>query len=67
MNPARSFVGTVSFPRLAPNCMPVASVSSEVVTQRTTSSSFITWAGIEEVQPEEAARAGRGGRLRDDR
>ncbi len=42
MNPAVSRVGTVSFPSFWPKAMPASNVSSLVVTQRMTSSSFMT-------------------------
>ena len=42
MKPALSFVCTPSLPMLSVNCTPVSNASSEVVTQRTTSTSFIT-------------------------
>ena len=46
MNPALSFVGIASLPCERANSSAVSKASSEVVTQRTTSTSFITCAGL---------------------
>src|SRR5919108_746469 len=51
MKPALSFVGTPSFPRLSVKPLASWKASSEVVMQRTTSTSFITCAGLKKCRP----------------
>src|SRR3954471_16291676 len=51
MKPALSRVSTVSLPSLAPNSMPTANASSDVVTARMTSTSFITCTGLKKCRP----------------
>ena len=46
MKPARSFVGIASLPSDFANSSAVSNAASVVVTQRTTSTSFITCAGL---------------------
>ena len=46
MKPALSFVGIASLPSERTNSSAASNVSSLVVTQRTTSTSFITCAGL---------------------
>ena len=46
MKPALSLVGVPSLPLAFANSTPASKVSSEVVTARTTSTSFITCAGL---------------------
>ena len=57
MKPALSFVGTPSFPRLSVKPLASWKASSEVVMQRTISTSFITCAGLKKCRP--TKRSGR--------
>jgi hypothetical protein len=51
MKPAVSRVWTPSLPIDPVNSRPASNASSEVVTPRTTSTSFITWGGLKKCRP----------------
>src|SRR4051795_7776197 len=57
MKPALSLVGTASFPHDFAKSTPSRRVSSDVVTHRMTSTSFITCAGLKKCRP--TKRSGR--------
>ena len=57
MKPALSLVSTPSLPSFWVYASPTPIVSSDVVTQRTTSTSFMTWAGLKKCRPRK--RSGR--------
>ena len=57
MKPALSFVGMASLPSESAKLLPISKASSEVVTQRTTSTSFITCGGLKKCSPRK--RSGR--------
>src|SRR5215218_2529743 len=57
MKPALSLAGTPSLPSRSANVLPTSKASSEVVTQRTTSTSSITCAGLKKWRPRK--RSGR--------
>ncbi len=57
MKPALSFVGIASLPSESANRLPISNASSDVVTARTTSTSFITCGGLKKCSPRK--RSGR--------